>query len=117
MKLRERMFGSKYNRDIPYIYHAKYQVFEGSDELTRDWFGDTFCSVCNHLRKQDVQPASITIYECFAGNDVAMPRSAYTNDDGEWLLQDDLCRAHVRYGSEGSFKHCKFSDRDKTKVI
>ncbi|HDY82675.1 MAG TPA: hypothetical protein ENH48_06935 [Halieaceae bacterium] len=117
MKLYERLFGSKYNEDIPYTYHAKYQVIEGSDELTKDWFGDTFCSVCNHLRDNDVQPASVTIYECYAGNDVEMPQDSYTDDNGGWLLQDSLCHAHIRYGSEGSYKDCKFGDRDKCKVI
>ena len=117
MKLYERLLGSKYNKDIPYTYHAKYQVIEGSDELTKDWFGDTFCSVCNHLRDNDVQPASVTIYECYAGNDVEMPQDSYTDDNGGWLLQDSLCHAHIRYGSEGSYKDCKFGDRDKCKVI
>jgi len=116
MKMGELLFGSKYNKDIPFAYHAQYQVFEGSEELTKDWFGDTFCSVCNHLRKQGVQPTSITIYECYAGNDVEMPNDSYTDGNGKWLLQDDLCHAHVRYGSEGAFDNCKFSDRDKHKV-
>ena len=117
MKLTERLFGSKYNKDIPYTYHARYRVFEDSDELTRDWFGDTFCSVCNYLRKRGVPPASVTIYECYTGTNVEMPRDSYTDDNGDWLKQDNLCHAHIRYGSEGAFNNCKFGDRDKFKVI
>lgn len=64
MKILERLLGSKYNADIPYTYHAQYQVFEGSGEITRDWFGETFCSVCNHLRESGVPPSHVTIYEC-----------------------------------------------------
>lgn len=117
MKLLERVFGSKYNKDIPYTYRASYQIFEDSEELTIDWFGDTFCSVCNHLRTNDVEPASVTIYECYAGSDVEMPKESYTAEDGEWLLQDSLCQAHTRYGSAGAFENCNFSDRDKNKVV
>jgi hypothetical protein len=117
MKISERIFGSKYNKSIPYTYHARYQVLEDSDELTIDWFGDTFCSVCNHLRKSDVQPADVTIYECYSGADVEMPRDSYTDDHGDWLRQVELCHAHIRYGSEGTFDNCKFSDRNKYKVL
>ncbi len=117
MKLLERLFGSKYNKDIPYTYHARYRIFEDSEELTRDWFGGTFCSVCNHLRGIGVKPASVTIFECYTGSDVEMPKESYTDEAGEWLLQDNLCQAHIRYGSEGAFDDCKFSDRDKLKII
>ncbi|MBK6286393.1 MAG: hypothetical protein IPJ33_11115 [Gammaproteobacteria bacterium] len=117
MKLLERLFGSRYNKDIPYTYHASYRIFEDPEELTRDWFGDTFCSVCNHLRSIGVQPASVTIYECYAGSEVEMPKASYADEKGEWMVQESLCEAHVRYGSPGAFEDCKFSDRDKTKVI
>ncbi|MEZ5553529.1 MAG: hypothetical protein R3E82_21795 [Pseudomonadales bacterium] len=117
MKLLERLFGSRYNKDIPYSYHASYRIFDNSDELTSDWVGTTFCAVCNHLRKIGVQPANVTIYECYAGSRVAMPKESYADEDGEWLLQDSLCQAHVRYGSPGAFEDCKFNDRDKLRVI
>ncbi|MBT4518771.1 MAG: hypothetical protein HOC23_02095 [Halieaceae bacterium] len=117
MKLFERLFGSKYNTDIPFTYHAQYQVFEGSDDLTKDWFGDTFCSVCNYLRKAGVEPENVTIYECFSGTDVEMPLDSYADDNGQWRMQDELCHAHIRYGSKGAFNNCKFNDRDRKKVI
>jgi len=117
MKLLERLFGSRYNRDIPYTYHACYRIFEDSEELTRDWFGDTFCSVCNHLRSRGIRPESVTIYECYAGSRVEMPAESYTDGSGEWLPQEGLCRAHIRYGSEGSYGNCSFDDRDRHKVI
>jgi hypothetical protein len=111
------MFGSKYNKDLPYTYRATYQIFEDSDEFTRYWFGDTFCSVCNHLRNSAVRPVGVTIYECYTGGDVEMPKESYTDKNGEWLLRDNLCHAHIRYGSAGAFDNCKFIDRDKYKVI
>jgi hypothetical protein len=116
MKILERLFGSKYDKSIPYTYHGKYQVFEDSDDVTKDWFGDTFCSVCNHLREIGVQPASVAIFECYNGKSVKMPSDSYTDENGEWFLQDNLCEAHVRYGSEGAYNDCKFSDRDKNKI-
>lgn len=117
MKLLERLFGSRYNTDIPYTYHATYRIFEDSEDLTRDWFGGTFCSVCNHLRSIGIEPAAVTIYECYSGNEVEMPRESYTDENGGWLLQESLCEAHIRYGAPGVFDDCKFSDRDKLKVF
>lgn len=117
MKLLERTLGSRYNKDIPYTYHASYRIFEDSEELTRDWFGGTFCSVCNHLRSIGMQPADVTIYECFSGTDTKMPAAAYTDENGDWLQQDGLCQAHIRYGTPGTVENCKFGDRDKHKVV
>ncbi len=116
MKITEWLFGSKYNKKLPYTYHAKYQILNDCDELSKDWFGDTFCSVCNYLRKNNVQTKDVTIYECYMGKDVEMPKEAYTCIKGEWLQQDELCQAHARYGAKGSYFNCKFGDRDRTKV-
>lgn len=113
MPILEKLFGSKYDKKLPYTYHAKKTIASG---IERDWFGDVFCQLCKHLRQDGESPDDIAIYECFSNKEVVMPKAAYMNSDGDWLLGADLCAAHTRYGRPGSLDGCGFVDRKSGKI-
>lgn len=112
MSVFERLFGSKYDKNLPYAYQAKKQVVEGYDDITHDWFSDSLCALCNHLRKLGEEPKSIVIYECFRGCDKELAKEAYACSDGKWLEKRNLCMAHCRFGTVKSSSNCGFLDRD-----
>ncbi len=108
---------SRYNKDIPYVFHAKQQVIAGSDDLVRDWFGETLCSLCNHLNADGIEPDSVSIYECFGDEDVELPKQAYMGCNGQWLKEEGLCEGHQCHGSTVSKTNCGFRDRDMVNVV
>ena len=115
------MFGkltkSRYNKDIPYVFHAKQQVVAGCDDLVRDWFGETLCSLCNRLKEEEIDPNSVSIFECFDSADVEMPKQAYMSCDGKWREEQGLCEGHQCHGSTVSKANCGFRDRDMVNVV
>jgi hypothetical protein len=107
-----KWFRSKNNNKTPFTYEAKLQVFEGSDDITISWFSDTICGLCKYLSKHKEDPNDITIYECFNQKEIEMPKHIYMNPNSQWKPKKELCKAHRRYGSDGSEECCAFQGRD-----
>jgi hypothetical protein len=116
MNILQKLFGSKYNKDLPYTYHAKRQVFQGDDDITVDWVSDTICGLCNYLKKKKEDPTEITIYECFQGKEKELPKDLYINSNSKWRPKKELCSMHQRYGSAGTSDKCEFQDRSKKTI-
>jgi hypothetical protein len=112
MNILTKLFGSKYDKKIPYTYHAKRYVFDKDEDITIDWVSDTICGLCNFLKKKKEDPSEIVIYECFNGKEVELPKEFYCNGN-KWKPKKELCCAHQRYGSAGKAGDCKFNDRNQ----
>jgi hypothetical protein len=121
MNILTNFLKSRYDRTIPYTYHAKRQVFQGDDEITIDWISDTLCGLCNFLKKKKEDPTEIIIYECFHDNkkhinkEVVIPPEVYCNEN-KWKPKKELCAAHQRYGTPGSEGDCKFMNKNQKTI-
>ena len=116
---------SKYDKNIPYAYMAKIYVIENDDDLCRYYYGDTICSLIEHLHNIDIYPFEVELYGIFRGEEILIDQKVCTDEFGNWLLKPELCRSleeHYKYTLDKIYKghveigECSFEDREE-KVI
>lgn len=108
----ETLFGSKYNKKLPYTYEAVSVIVpDDNDPVLRHWHSDTICGLCSHLKSINEDPAEIIIYEVFDNKETIIPANVFM-ENGDWLSKEELCNAHIRYGSVGNEFNCGFKDRN-----
>ncbi len=107
-----KIFGSKYNKTVPYTYQAVVKVVEDDDSIQIVYFADRICSLTNFLKKQQISPDTVTIYETYDGKETMVPEELYMNKEGKWLPKKDLCHPMTgRYGEPKDEHNCQFRDR------
>jgi len=108
----QALFGSRYNKKIPRTYEAIVSTDLADSELTTQYLGDTICSLVNILKKTQVDPAAVEIYEIYCNNrESQIPHSMYTNEKGKFNTRTELCKMTIRYGKEEEYPTCSFQDR------
>ncbi|MBV1959271.1 MAG: hypothetical protein KUG53_00930 [Pseudomonadales bacterium] len=114
MGLLERVFGSKYNKRLPYTFEARINVLEDDTSLQKYVYADSFCALTNGLKKRRQDPEQVEIYEIFQGREGKIPKHCYLSEEGCWeprmKLCDSLCS---RYRDPSVVPECEFSDRDR----
>ena len=61
----QTFFGSRYNPKIPRTYEAIITSDLAGADLTTQYLGDTICSLVNILKKNQVDPGTVKIYEIY----------------------------------------------------
>ncbi len=114
MNFLTKMFGSKYNKTVPYTYQAVIQVVEDDDDdsIRIAYFADRICSLTNFLKKQQIVPDTVTIFETYDGKETVVPKELYMTEDSKWLPKTELCHPMTsRYGEPKDEHTCQFRDR------
>jgi len=113
MNLLTKVLGSKYDRNIPYSYQAIINVVADDDSIQVSYLADKICTLTNYLRKCQVTPESITIFEVYEGKETLIPKDCYTSEDGKWSPRAKLCAPMTsRYGEPNDELTCQFRDRN-----
>jgi hypothetical protein len=107
------MFGSKYDKKIPYAYQAIINIVEDDDSIQVSYLADKICTLSNFLKKRQVAPETITIFEVYDGKETLIPKDCYTTEDGKWFPKTKLCYPMTsRYGEPKDEQTCQFRDRN-----
>ena len=123
MKFLRKVIGpkSKYDKSIPYAYLAKVFLLENDKNFCRYFYGDTICSLIEHLIKEDIDSAQVSIFGIFRGDEIEIDKKFCTSRNGKWLLKPDLCRSLENqylasldkiYRGHLEKSTCKFDDRE-----
>jgi hypothetical protein len=108
-----KMFGSKYDQKIPYSYQAIIKVVEDDDSIQISYLADKICTLTNFLKKRQVAPETITIFEVYNGEETLIPKDCYMTEEGEWFPKTKLCSPMTsRYGEPKNDQTCQFRDRN-----
>ena len=125
MNLFRKVIGpkSKYDKSIAYAYMAKVYVLENDEDLCRYYYGDTICSLIEHLDENEIQASEVKLYGLFRGEEVFIDPQACTDEQGNWLLKPDLCRSlethyqetlHKIFKGHKEIGECSFEDREES---
>jgi len=110
MHILHRLFGSRYDKTIPYGYEAVIKNDIPELELDTFFLGPTICELVKYMKKNTVEPDRVKIFELFNDREKELPREMYLDDD-QWLNRTNLCKITKRYGEEECFPKCRFQDR------
>ena len=112
MNFLTKMFGSKYDKKIPYTYQAVVNVVEDDNSIQISYFADRICAPTNFLKKQQITPDTVTIFETYSGKETLIPKEFYMTEDGKWFPKVKLCQPMTgRYGEPKDEHTCQFRDR------
>jgi hypothetical protein len=128
MKLIRKVIGpkSKYDKSIPYAYMAKVFIIEDDEDLCRYYYGDTICSLIEHLDNNNISASEVKLYGLFGKEEIFIDSEACTNEENRWLLKPELCRSleeHYKETLDKNFKghieigECSFEDRDENAIM
>jgi len=113
MNFLTKMFGSKYDKKIPYSYQAIIKVVEDDDSIQISYLADKICTLTNFLKKRQVAPETITVFEVYNGKETLIPKDCYMTEEGEWFPKTKLCSPMTsRYGEPKDAQTCQFRDRN-----
>lgn len=105
---------SKYAKDLPYTYEAKFEFVEGEDECN-SYIADTICGLVKHLKQKDIRPDQVTIYEIYNDQEKNLDVSLCLSAKGQWLNREELCESFKHHYAGHIFPDgCTFSDRNGT---
>ncbi|MDM8561080.1 hypothetical protein [Candidatus Parabeggiatoa sp. HSG14] len=112
MNFLTKMFGSKYEKKIPYTYQAVVNVVADDDSIQISYLADRICTLTNFLKKQHIAPDSVTIFEVYNGKETLISKELYMSEEGIWLPKTNLCHPMTsRYGEPKDEHTCQFRDR------
>jgi hypothetical protein len=113
MNFLTKLFGSKYDKKIPYTYQAVINVVEDDDPVQVSYLADKICTLTNFLKKRQVDPETVTICEVYNGKETPIPKDCYMTEDGKWFPKTKLCQPMTsRYGEAKTEFTCQFRDRN-----
>ena len=113
MNFLTKLFGSKYDKDIPYTYQAVIKAIEDDDSVQISYMADKICTLTNFLKKRQITPDTVTIYEVFNGEETLIAKDCYMTKDGNWFTKTMLCNPMTsRYGDAKTEHNCQFRDRN-----
>ncbi len=103
---------SKYEKDLPYTYEAKFEFVEGENECN-SYIADTICGLVKRLNEKEIHPDEVTIYEIFDNQEKKLDVSLCLTADRRWRDREALCES-FRHHYEGHIYKggCTFSDRN-----
>lgn len=112
---------SKYDHSIPYSYMAKEPLLEGDEDMAAYYFGDTLCSLIDHLSKQNIPPDTVELYGVYLDKDIPLKKDPCVSKNGQWLHRPHLCHSleayykktmELVYKGHHEENDCSFDDRD-----
>ncbi|MCK5716464.1 MAG: hypothetical protein KAH77_03165 [Thiomargarita sp.] len=113
MNILPKIFGSKYDKTIPYTYEAIVNIMEDDDAIKISYMADKICTLINLLKKRQVDPKTVTMFEIYNGKDTLIPADCYMTEDDKWFPKTKLCRPMTsRYGEAKTDQNCQFRDRN-----
>jgi hypothetical protein len=113
---------SKYDKSIPYAYMTEVSIIEDNEDLCSYYYGDTICSLIEHLSQNNISPKEVKLYGLFRDEETIIDITKCTNKTGAWLLRPELCRSleehyqetlHKIYKGHVEIGQCSFDDRDE----
>ena len=113
---------SKYDKTLPYSYMAKHYIVEGNEDLCQYYYGDTICSLLEHLTKHDIRPSETELYSMYTNYKVKLDKKICSTNEDEWLLKPLLCvelEKHYKETKDELYKghvatgDCSFDDREE----
>ncbi len=108
-----KLFGSKYDKKIPYTYQAIINVVEDEDSIKVSYLADKICTLTNFLKKRQVDPKTVTVFEVYNGKETLVPQDCYMTEEGKWFPKTKLCSPMTsRYGEAKDEHTCQFRDRN-----
>ncbi|MCP4010401.1 MAG: hypothetical protein GY726_12925 [Proteobacteria bacterium] len=103
---------SKYEKDLPYTYEAKFEFVEGGKEYN-SCFADTICGLIERLNEKHIRPEEVAIYEIFDQQEKKLDVNLCLSADKQWLSREELCESFKHHYEGHIFKGgCTFADRN-----
>ena len=113
---------SKYDKTLPYSYMAKHYIIDGNEDLCQYYYGDTICSLLEHLTKHDIKPSETDLYSLYNNYKVKLDKKICSANEDKWLLKPLLCvelEKHYQKTKDELYKghvaagDCSFEDREE----
>jgi hypothetical protein len=102
---------SKYDKNIPYAYEARYCTVSGPDEYN-SYFSDTVCGLIRYLNLTGFNPGTVELFELYENRIVRILPNLYSRDGNNWLHGNELCQSfRILYPDHIRDENCEFSDR------
>ena len=103
---------SKYEKDLPYTYEAKFEFVEGGKECN-SYIADTICGLVKRLKEKNIRPDEVAIYEIFDQQEKKLDVSFCLSADKKWLSREELCESFKHHYEGHIFEGgCTFADRN-----
>ncbi len=125
MGVAEKIIGprSKYDKSLPYTYHAKVYPLAGDKEICNHYYSDTICGLVLFLDKNKISPDEVELYGVYLEDEVQLDKKYCLDEKGRWLRIPKLCRSletHYKETLDKKYKghvekgECEFEDRDQS---
>lgn len=107
---------SKYIKGIPYTYEARVDELHGQagKPMYSYYYADTICGLLEYLKKNEVAPKEVEIFEVYQKGDERVRTNFCLNKRNQWLARPQICKSlHDHYVGHIDEDHCAYRDRNR----